>query len=222
VPDTNNFSVFSSIKRTVSIGQGSHVLRLAFDAAAVNGSVAGVNWIAISPAGAPPTTPITIVSPIVSYVRDGSFAGTNFGTSNEMLVKRSTNAGNSREGYVLFDLNGVTSISNAKLRLNGRLSDGSAPSVQVNVYKGATTSWTEGGLTWNNKPAAGQIVRGSLTVTGTTAQWYEVDLTSFLQEELAAGRKLVTLVLKAPNTSNPWVIFGTDSTPNGPRLVVTP
>ncbi len=91
----------------------------------------------------------------------------------------------------------------------------------MNVHSASNTSWTEGGITWNNKPIAGATVHGSLTVTGTTAQWYEVDLTSFLQAELAAGRKLVTLVFKAPDTSNPWAIFDADSTPNGPRLVVT-
>jgi hypothetical protein len=46
-------------------------------------------------------------------------------------------------------------------------------------------------------------------------------MTSFLKSELAAGRKVVTLVLKAPNTSNPYAIFASDETANGPRLVVT-
>jgi hypothetical protein len=177
-----------------------------------------INPLAVQQPGA-----VTIVSPIVSYVRDGSFANTNFGTDAEMIVKRSNTVGNSREGYVQFDLSGVNTISNAKLRLNGRLSGTTAPGgVAVNVHYAADDSWTEGGLTWNNKPAAGSLVRGSLTVTGTTAQWYEVDLTSFLQEELAAGRKVVTIVLKAPNVSDPWVSFATDSTANGPRLVITP
>ena len=223
VPDTNNFSTFSSVKRTFALTAGSHVLRLAFDAQAVNGSVAGVDWMKLTklPDAPPPGTPVTITTPIVSYVRDGSFANTNFGGDSEMLVKRSATSGNSREGYMHFDLTSVASISNAKLRLFGRLSDATAPSVLINVHNAANT-WTEAGLTWNNKPAANATVRGSLTVAGTTAQWYEVDLTSFLQAELAAGRKVVTLVLKAPNTSNPWATFGTDNTPNGPRMVITP
>jgi hypothetical protein len=139
-----------------------------------------------------------------------------------MLVKKSSTTGNSREGYMLFDLTGVTTITNAKLRLNGRLSDATAPSVNINVYSASNTTWTETGLTWNTKPAAGTTVRGSLTVSGTSAQWYEVDLTSFLKAELAAGRTKVTLVLKAPSTSNPWAIFGTDDSASGPQVVVTP
>jgi glucuronoarabinoxylan endo-1,4-beta-xylanase len=223
VPDTNNFSVFQSVKKQLNIAQGAHVLRVAFDVAASTGSVAGIDWMKINPLAVQQPGAVTIVSPIVSYVRDGSFANTNFGTDAEMIVKRNNTVGNSREGYVQFDLSGVNTISNAKLRLNGRLSGTTAPGgVAVNVHYAADDSWTEGGLTWNNKPAAGSLVRGSLTVTGTTAQWYEVDLTSFLQEELAAGRKVVTIVLKGPNVSDPWVSFATDSTANGPRLVLTP
>jgi hypothetical protein len=32
--------------------------------------------------------------------------------------------------------------------------------------------------------------------TGTTKKWYELDVTSFLKSEKAAGRNVVTLVLK--------------------------
>ena len=225
VPDTNDFSVFTTVSKTISLTAGAHVLRLAFDTVASNKTSAGVDWIKLTAAATqppPPTgTTTTIVSPIVSYVRDGSSANTNFGTTNDMLVKRSNTSGNTREGYILFDLAGVTTISNAVLRLRGRLSDATEPSVLVNVHNASNTTWTEGGITWNNKPAANATVRGSLNVTGTTAQNYDVNLTSFLQAELAAGRTKVTLVLKAPNTSNPWAIFDTDSTPTGPRLIVT-
>ncbi len=89
------------------------------------------------------------------------------------------------------------------------------------VYSASNTSWNETGLTWNNKPSSGSTVRGSLAVSGTAAKWYEVDLTSFLKAELAAGRKVVTLVLKNPNTSDAQTLFGSDETANGPQLVVT-
>jgi hypothetical protein len=224
VPDTNSFNTFASVKKTVTIGAGQHVLRFAFDANAANGYAAGLDWIKVTPlASQPPDggTTTTNVSSIVSYVRDGSYASRNFGTDDQMLVKRSNNTGNTREGYILFDLSGVTSISNVVLRLRGRLSDATEPSVQVNVLSASNTTWSEGGLTCNNKPAAGSTAHGALVVTGKTAQNYDVDLTSFLHSELAAGRTKVTIVLKAPNTSNPWAIFDTDSTSNGPRLIVT-
>ena len=94
------------------------------------------------------------------------------------------------------------------------------PSVVTNVHSASNTSWTEGGLTWNNKPSAGSTVRGVITVVGMTPGWYEVDLTSFIQTELAAGRKVVTLVLKNPTITDAWPVFSSDETANGPRLVV--
>jgi hypothetical protein len=220
VPDTNSFSTFASVKKTFSIAQGAHVLRLAFDVAAVTGSVAGVDWMKLT-AVPPPAQTKTLLATASSYVRDGASAGLNFGTSNDLIVKRSGTTGNTRETYLKFDLSSLTSITSAKLRLNGRLTDTSNASVLTRIYFATNTTWSETGLTWNNKPASGTTIRGSLTVTGTTAKWYEVDLTSFLQSEFAAGHKVVTLVLKNPNTSSAQTAFASDETANGPQLVVT-
>jgi N-acetyl-anhydromuramyl-L-alanine amidase AmpD len=57
VPDTNSFSVFSTVSRTLQLPAGRHVLRLAFDQVARNGTVAGVDWIKFVPvAGTAATT----------------------------------------------------------------------------------------------------------------------------------------------------------------------
>ena len=58
-------------------------------------------------------------------------------------------------------------------------------------------------------------------MTGTTARWYEVDLTSFLRAEKSAGRHVVTLVLKATASSAATIIFESDEAANAPQLVVT-
>jgi endoglucanase len=117
-------------------------------------------------------------------VRGGTYAATNFGSVNDLVIKKYPTATETRETYLKFDLTGVTSIAAAKLRLFGRVS-GSAGSVAVNVYNSTITSWGESTITWNNKPASGTTVRGSVTFTGTTSKWYEADVTSFLQSELA-------------------------------------
>jgi hypothetical protein len=220
VPDTNSFSTFASVKKTFAIAQGPHVLRLAFDVAAVTGSVAGVDWMKLT-AVPPPPASVTILGNVASYVRNGTFAGQNFGTSTDLVVKKSATVGNTRETYLKFDLSSLSSITTAKLRMNARLSDTSNASVLTQVFSATNTSWTETGLTWNNKPASGTTVRGSLIVTGTTSTWYEVDLTSFLKSEFTAGRKVVTLVLKNPNTSSAQTLFASDETVNGPQLVIT-
>ena len=77
-------------------------------------------------------------------------------------------------------------------------------------------------VTNGNKPAAGTTLRGSFTVTGTTARWYEVDLTAYLNSLIAAGRRFVTLVLRAPTNSLSTVLFNSDEAEyNAPELVIT-
>ena len=71
-------------------------------------------------------------------------------------------------------------VNSATLRLFGRLDNTSAASAGFTVLDAANTTWTETGLTWNNRPPPGTTVRGTGTVTGTAGKWYEVDLTAFL------------------------------------------
>jgi len=215
VPDTNSFSVFTTRSRTIALPAGKHVLRLTMDRAGTNGQVAGVDWLKLSFLNS------TIGTGTGSYVRNGTFANQNFGNDGSILVKRSASTGNTREGYLRFDLSSINAINTAKLRLTGRLSAATVGGLLTNVYSAANTSWSETGLTWNNKPAAGSTVRGAVTVTGTTNKTYEIDLTGFLKSEFAAGRKVVTLVLKNPNVSDPWTIFASDESSARPQIVVT-
>jgi hypothetical protein len=168
-----------------------------------------------------PPTPRTITSTVASFVRDGSYASQNFNADSTLTVKRDGFAGNTREAYVKFDLTSVASITSAKLRIYGKLADTRDASVGVSIFNAADTTWTETGLTWNNRPASGLTQHGSFNVAGTTNQWYEINLTSFLQAEFAAGRKVVTLVLKVTGANNAPVVFASDETANAPQLVVS-
>jgi subtilisin family serine protease len=221
VPDTNSFSTFQSTKRTFALTTGAHVLRLAMDAAASTGSVAGMDWMKLT--FVPPTGPSTTLNAtMAAYVRGGSTAGaTNFGSSADLVVRKASTTGSTREAYIKFDLSSLSSITTAKLRLSGRISDASSASIVTQIFSSSNTTWNESTLTWNNKPASGSTVRGSVTVSGTTAKTYEIDLSSFLKSEFAAGRKVVTLVLKNASTTTAQTIFASDETANGPQLVIT-
>ncbi len=168
-----------------------------------------------------PVQPRTITSTVAAFVRDGAYAGQNFNADPTLAVKYDGFTGNARETYIKFDLSTVSSIATAKLRLNGKLADTRDAAVGISVFSAADTAWSESVLTWNNKPPAGPTLRGSLTVAGTTSQWYEVNLASFLQAEFAAGRKVITFVLKTTTTNNSPVTFASDETANGPQIVVT-
>lgn len=157
-----------------------------------------------------------------AYVRNGTYATANYGVATELAAKRSSTTGNTRETYLRFDLSSVASIDSARLRLFGRLADARNPSVTTTVYNASNTTWGESSITWNNKPVSGTTSRGSITVAGTTDNWYELDLTNFIKAEQAAGRARVTLVLKNLSVTDAWPIFASDeAAANRPELVVT-
>ncbi|MDQ3439972.1 MAG: DNRLRE domain-containing protein, partial [Planctomycetota bacterium] len=165
--------------------------------------------------------PSTVETTVGAYVRGGSFATTNYGTVNDLVVKKWSTANETREAYLKFDLTGVTSVANAKLRVWGRVS-GSTGSVGLSVYDASNTTWGESTINWNNKPASGSTARGSVTLTGSTAKWYEVDLTTFLKSAITAGNTLVTLVLKGTVNASAPILISSDDTANRPRLEITP
>jgi PKD repeat protein len=160
-----------------------------------------------------------------AYVRGGSSAGTNFGSATTLTVQENSSSSNDRWSYVKIDLTSVPSITNAKLRLFGALSATTGTTVQTAAYAVASTSWTEAGLTWNNKPALGATALATVTMvnSSTTARWYEWDVTAYLQQEKAAGRNVVTLGLKNLATSTPNDVFNSrQATSNHPELLVVP
>ena len=88
----------------------------------------------------------------------------------------------------------------------------------------ASTTWSESGITWNNKPASGATALATVTmVNSTAARWYEWDVSAYLQAEKAAGRTSVTLVLKNLANSSPFDTFRSkEASSNRPQLVVVP
>jgi hypothetical protein len=158
-----------------------------------------------------------------AHVQDGNGNGKkNFGTTTTLQVQKSVSAGNNKWTYLKFDLSTVASVSNARVRLFGRLS-GSANGVTTAAYGSATTTWTETGITWNNKPATSTGALATTAIPDTTARWYEWDLTAYLQAEKAAGRNVVTIVLQNPANSSVYDTFNSRQAASGrPELVIVP
>jgi hypothetical protein len=96
-----------------------------------------------------------------SYVRDGSSANTNFGTAAVLEIR--TASGQNRDAYLKFDLTGMSGITDVKLRINAALSGNG--SVATSAHAVAITTWTETGITWNNRPALGSQL-STATVSG--------------------------------------------------------
>jgi autotransporter-associated beta strand protein len=137
-----------------------------------------------------------------AFVKDGSSASTNFGTATDLETKKdsSANSGNNRDAFLKFDLTGVASApAGATLRL--------IPiNVGANLAETAdfvgTDSWTETGITWNNKPA-------TTTTLGTAPIWQATPAEWNVSSQVAstiAGDKLLSLHV-GTNTVNSGVNY---------------
>jgi phosphatidylserine/phosphatidylglycerophosphate/cardiolipin synthase-like enzyme len=157
-----------------------------------------------------------------TYVRGGQYANANYGNAAELIAKFSADAAYLREAYMMLDISGVQAGHTVRLRLFGRLSDTRAPSVTTAIVPLATSAWTETTVTWNNRPTAGADTWATVAVSGTTATWYEVDITPQVQALRAAGQTSAAIALKSTVDTLPYVTFSARGTANAPRLVITP
>jgi hypothetical protein len=176
----------------------------------------------LSPTPTPTPTATSLRSSADALVRDGTYAGTNYGASAALGARLSSYAGQRRESYLRFDLTGVPSagaITSAVLRLYGHLS--AAGSVPVGVYSVASDAWTESGVRWTGRPARGSTALATKTVASTAAGWYEFDVTAYVRARKAAGAASVDLALAATAYATPWATFASDeAAANRPALVV--
>jgi uncharacterized delta-60 repeat protein len=171
--------------------------------------------VAINP---DPALPVTLAAAADAYVRDGTFAGTNFGSDSSLVVKKGP-VGFNRESYLRFDLGGVGAVNRAVLRLYGKLSGSDNTNVPVSVSGVADMSWTESGITWNNRPPGGPT-RTSVTVTDATARWYEFDVTAYVRSVAATGK--AGFAVGTAMETIVAVIFNSDENAgNRPQLVIT-
>ncbi len=156
-----------------------------------------------------------------TYVRAGTFGGANYGTEPGLWIKKGSTIENVREGYLKFDLRSVATIGSARLRLFGALTDARNTNIPTAVHHVANTTWTETGLTWNNRPPADSSPIATAVVAGTLPSWYEWDVTQYLRSEKAAGRSVVSLLLRNTLTSSPQTTFNArEHASNRPELLV--
>jgi ELWxxDGT repeat protein len=167
----------------------------------------------------------TLASTADAYVR-ASNANSNFGTATTLTVQQVSSNSNIRWTYLKFDTSSVATITNAKVRIYGAVSAITSTAINTAIYPVSNTTWTETGITWNNKPATGATALASVPIVNnsTSSRWYELDVTAYLQAEKAAGRNVVTLALKNLANSSPYVqlVSRQGTAANRPQLVIVP
>lgn len=138
---------------------------------------------------------LTILPEADVYVRDGSYASTNYGTADSLVTKQDA-AGYARQSYLRFNLASISgTIASAKVTL-----------IPVGVSMSGTTnqaqlvtdnSWAETTVNWNNKPAGGTaFATWALTTAYTPAQF---DVTDQVNGALAADKKMSLLIASTSN-----------------------
>lgn len=128
-----------------------------------------------------------------AHVNAGTYANTNYGSDNRLLVKKAS-ADGTREAYLAFDLTGVEGrVVSASLHFYARVEDAGGTEADVDVH-GVTGAWSESTVTWNTKPATGSRL-GSVHVD-SERRWRAVDVTPHVLRELGAGRRRVSVALR--------------------------
>ncbi len=152
-----------------------------------------------------------------AFVRDGSYAGSNYGAAAELAVKLAA-TGLTREAYLKFSLADVPgSLVSADLALLPVATSGAGTQAAATV---PDDSWTEPGLVWNNKPAS-DLPLGSWTPRAGIP--VRLPVTTAAQAALAAGRALSVRLYATTSTADGLVNYGSREGPasQAPALALT-
>ena len=150
----------------------------------------------------PVSGPVTFTSSADSYVSSAAKT-TNYGSASTLLFGASP----SQHAYLMFNVTGTGSITNATLRIWATAA-GTGASVHA-----TTSAWTESGLTYTNAPAYGATLS---TVSGFAAgTWLTYNVTS-----LVTANGFVAFMYTSAS-STPLSIAAREDAAHAPQLVVT-
>ncbi len=154
-----------------------------------------------------------------AHIRNGSYAGTNYGSDTNLVVKGSAKSGYNRSAYLKFSLANVNNVNAAKLRVYGRNTENSSL-INISAFGVTNDTWTEKGITWNNAPAALTTSLSSVAVSDQL-NYYEFDVSDFVKTEFS-GDKTVSLLLKDAANQNINLAFNSkENSKYPPQLLIT-
>ncbi|WP_088329638.1 polysaccharide lyase family 8 super-sandwich domain-containing protein [Lacimicrobium sp. SS2-24] len=149
-----------------------------------------------------------------AYTRDGSYADTNYGNRSYIAVKDSV-SGFQRAGFLQWDLSQLanTSLQSANLRLHIRNSDAAS----IKLYASAD-NWEELSLTHNTAPNKG-VLLAQPGISGND-QWLMLDLTSYINSELASDQT-ASIIIEGGDPESYTAIDSKEHS-SSPQLLITP
>ncbi len=186
----------------------------------------GLATMEIIPGGGESQT-VTLASNQDTYVQNGT-PTTNYNTNPNLLVRLADSIGLTRAAFLQFPLTGIPTgtITSARLRIYGRHDATSGPGQSVSVWPGTfTNTWNGADVIYNNSD---QITGVNFFQTspiatagvGITPQYYEWDVTSYVDSRRSLGHATFGVAVDSANTFR--VTFNSaDNAENKPELVVT-
>ena len=150
-----------------------------------------------------------------TYVKNGSFSGTNYGTATLMRVQGGTTVQNA---YVMFNVSSTQALANVQRSVLRVYAQAAQPGVTVSRV--TNTSWAEKTTTFDNAPSIGQPL--ATTPSIAAEGWVEIDVTSFV-----TGPGKYAFALTIPTTAVPkfstkeWTSSNPSLPSESPQLVIT-
>jgi hypothetical protein len=171
LPSTGSFSSWAVAEVDIDFSAGT-----AGQFQVIADTVQGPNidWIDVTKTATPPSSG---GSSQFNVVADASakqdVPDNNLGTQSYLQVRKEGASSFSRVAYLKFNVAGLSgTVTNATLNV---YSD-----TEVNVVNAlavSDTTWTETGLTWNNRPVVGSLIGSAQASAGS---WFTIDVTSYV------------------------------------------
>ncbi|MEO7802155.1 MAG: DNRLRE domain-containing protein, partial [Ginsengibacter sp.] len=161
----------------------------------------------------------TVLLPIAdAFVRNGTYATTNYGLDTSLIVKGSSSAGFARNSYLKFNLSSLGNVSSAKLRVYGNNID-DATAVSLSAYGIDNDAWTETAIIWNNSPTTASAPITSVPVNNVK-KYYEIDVTPYIVSQVAGDKVASFLIKDATNKTKTLLFNSKENKSNRPELVI--
>lgn len=127
-----------------------------------------------------------------AFVRGGTYATDNYGSTNVLTVKNESNNNFTREAYIKSNLTNISPFAKKfVLRIYVAYAGVTINTNYWDIYSVADNSWTETTLNWNNKPQAGDLISSN---QGTASGNYiDFDITDYVISLINSGANLRTL-----------------------------
>ncbi|CAI6048954.1 heparin/heparin-sulfate lyase HepB [Cohnella sp. JJ-181] len=158
-----------------------------------------------------PVVTYTIVASEDSYV-DSAHPTINYDSAANTFLQV---ARDTKETWLKFDITGIYGTVTAAT-LNVTAQSLSVP-IQMYAYSTANDSWTESGITWNNKPTSGRTLQSPTAILSTTMAPKSYNVTNLVQNT-TDGK--ITLIMIC-NLASGAQMFSKDAATGKPYLQIT-